>query len=214
VLSSDFAKLCARYKVLDASFLEFTQSPNAVGFRRYREWHALEGVLSSAWQAWSGFCRSVVTKSCTGTMTRSGFATVPLIDIPDAGRLAYVAKAIAHQRPVRPQRTLLSHQEPTWGDRALLEDLVRYLNPSNSVDLLNGILLATRAPEDMRTVRNATAHINCDNARSIEQLKIHYLGHSVVHPTGLLKWQTKGDREFVFSFWLSEILEVADAMTS
>ena len=213
MLSSDYAKLSARYSKLDASFLEFAQGGNLAGVRRYREWHGLEGVLSIAWQSWCGFCRSVLIKSCTGTTTRSGIITVPLSDISSAGRLAYVAKMVAQNRSVLPIKTLLSHQEPTWGDRALLQDLVDYLNPTNSVDLLNGILMATRAPGDMRIVRNATAHINCDNGRLIEQLKIHYLGRSIIHPTDLLKWQTKIDREFVFSFWLSELLEVADAMT-
>jgi hypothetical protein len=91
---------------------------------------------------------------------------------------------------------------------------VRHFSPSNSNELLSGILSTSRAPIDMRVVRNASAHLNRHNLDQVNKIRIHYTGKSLLHPTDLLRWETRSDRDFVFSVWLSDLVDIADAMTS
>ena len=213
MLGKDFAVLKHRFALIDAAFGEYGSSGRR-GHQRLRSWHSMEGMLSAAWQTWGGFCRSVLLKSCQGTRTRGGADTVPLAEVTDASRLAYIARAVSKGEPVRPDRTLLPHQEPTWGDSALVAEAVSYLRPSNEEALRSGLLLETRAPVDMRTVRNATAHIHSESLLSVERIKIYYRGGTYTHPLDLLYWSTADTNEFVFPVWLSELTEMADVMTA
>jgi hypothetical protein len=214
VLAKDFAVISGRFQRLEAAFDAHVLTQHGRAHDRLRYWHALEGLLSVTWQSWSGFCRSVALKSCTGTITRSGLATVPIADVTDAGRLAYIAKALSRNDAVKAGKSLAAHQEPTWGDTSLVLDAVRYLKPTNLASLESGLLTAARAPADIRVIRNAAAHINSSNMLDVDRLKIYYVGTKFAHPTDILTWRARGGSEYVYTVWIAELLSIADAMTS
>jgi hypothetical protein len=93
-------------------------------------------------------------------------------------------------------------------------DTVRYLHPTNEVSLETGLLTASRAPGDMRLVRNAAAHINSSTLLDVDRLKVFYVGTDFAHPVDLLAWRTRDTGEYVYSVWLAELADIADVMTS
>jgi hypothetical protein len=213
VLAKDYATIRTRYQRLEGAFDQYAIGVPYSGETRRRHWHSLEGLLSVTWQTWCGFCRSVTLKSCLGTTTRGGLQTVPIPDVTDAARLAYITKALGRNEAIKPGKSLLPHNEPTWGDTGLLLGAVQHLRPTNEPSLASGLLTAVRAPGDMRRVRNAAAHVNSGNLLDVERLKVFYSGTFYAHPLDLLSWKTRDTGEYVYSVWLSELLDIADTMT-
>lgn len=179
-----------------------------------RRWREAEGLLSFTWQAWCGFCRGVLIESCNGTITRSGVPAVGKAPGLTSGRIAYVAKAISRGDPIKPAKELASHQEPTWGDRQIVLDCARHFQVSNEGNLELGLLLETRAAEDMRIVRNAAAHLSDTGMKSVQALSAFYTGGKLRHPTDFLFWNDNETGDVAFLVWISDLIECADLMTS
>jgi hypothetical protein len=97
---------------------------------------------------------------------------------------------------------------------SLVLDAVRHLKPSNQTSLETGLLTTARAPVDIRTVRNASAHLNSSTMLDVDRLKIFYSGSALVHPLDLLLWRTRDTNEYAYLVWLAELEGIADAMTS
>jgi hypothetical protein len=127
--------------------------------------------------------------------------------------LAYIARCINKGDAVKPGKELLPHQEPTWGDRRLVLDAVGHLQPTNVASLRSGLLMAAIAPDHLRIVRNACAHISTATLAEVEKLKIYYYGSEYRHPAELLMWRDIATDEYAFSLWISELLAVAEDMT-
>lgn len=214
MLAKDFAVLSARLDRHEAAFSIYVASASGRGAKRERDWHALEGLLSATWQTWCGFCRSVTLRSCIGTTSRSGTVTNSIPDVTDVGRLAYLAKSISLNQTIKPGKSLAPHQEPTWGDLSLILDTVRYLKPDNLSALEVGLLSSSRAPLDMRTVRNAAAHVSSSTLRAVERIKIFYAGVSYAHPVDILSWKDRSTNDFVYNAWVSDLRGIADDMTT
>ena len=181
---------------------------------QFRRWRETEGLLSFTWQTWCGFCRSVLLESCNGTTTRSGVAAVGTEPGLSSGRIAYVAKAVSRGDSIKPEKELASHQEPTWGDRQVVLDCARHFNVSNEENLAVGLLLETRAAEDMRTIRNAAAHISKSGMDEVRALSAFYSGKQLRHPTDFLFWNDNETGDVAFSVWINDLIECADLMTS
>lgn len=178
-----------------------------------RRWRTLEGILSYAWQAWCGFSRVVLIESCLGTQTRSGTLVPPQHPIITPGRIAYVAKCLSKNEEIRPNRVLSPHQEPMWGDRQLVLECARHFQVANINSLEIGLLLDTRAAKDMRTVRNATAHLSKSGLNEVQALGAYYTGTKLRHPTDFLSWIENDSGEKAFSVWIADLIDCAELMT-
>jgi hypothetical protein len=213
MLNQSFLAIQRRFDSLHEHFDLITRvNANSVS-ERHQRWRALEGILSVAWQSWSGFCRTVLVSSCCGTETRSGALVPHVANGLTADRIAYVAKCLSNRAQIRDGRVVAPHSEPTWGDRQIILDCARHFSPTNLSSLKNGLLFPTRAAEDMRTVRNAVAHISRGNFIRVKSLSAYYTGSSLRHSLDFLYWSDNITLEKALHLWLSDLLECADLMT-
>jgi hypothetical protein len=214
VLQQAFIVLQRRFASFVAHFDDVRTSAPTTMDGRLRQWRTYEGILSAAWQTWCGFSRTVLLGSYNGTVTRSG-APVPTAPGNLApGRIAYIARCLSRNETIKANKVLAPHQEPTWGDRQLVLDCARHLNVGNVASLELGLLLVTRAPSDMRTVRNATAHISTSGLAEVRNLSSYYTGTSLRHPVDFLGWRDNQSGDIAFHIWLADLEECADYMTS
>ena len=212
MLSRHHAILVRRYSLLSNFFdTHYRHLPN-FGHGRMHRLHALEGLISNAWQTWNGFCRGVIFDSCNGTTSMDGRAIAPHIDCPTIGRIGYVAKQVHHNRPIRANGTVQPHSEPTWGDPSIILGAVEHYLPANADSLRLGLQLAYDTPEHMRHVRNAAAHLSKANVNRVRGVSLYYMGPSFKHPLDLLYWQTKDTNEPAFQVWLSDLSDMAFEM--
>lgn len=212
MLQQCYVKLDGRYKRLSMLFSDHYSSIANSGFNRYHKFHAYEGLLSSAWQSWCGFCRHVTYLSLTGTQTAGGLTTASVLDVHSYGRMAYIAKQLNSNGTVKAKRELQPHNEPTWGDQDLLVDLVSGLNPTNAQQLLSGLQLTYNGPKHMRLVRNSIAHLSANGVGEVKRILVHYRGATFLHPLDLLHWEEPASGEPAFLVWLSELLEIGESM--
>jgi len=213
MLQSNFAAVSRRYDSLRSHFDHVRLERPTTVEDKLRQWRILEGILSSAWQAWCGFSRSVLIKSCNGTTTRTGLnVAAPPAPIPE-GRISYIAKCLANRSIIKDNKVIAPHQEPTWGDRQIVLDAARHLAVGNVGSLELGLLLITRAATDMRTVRNASAHLSRANLQEVQALAAYYHGSSLRHPTEMLLWTENQSGENCFHLWLTDLLDCAELMT-
>lgn len=94
MLNKTFQKLSLRFDRFSELYHQEYKIISSIGASKVKRWHALEGVLSSSWQAWCGFCRDVIYYSCNGATTLSGQIILPIESRPSYGRIAYVSKQV------------------------------------------------------------------------------------------------------------------------
>lgn len=213
MLQSNFAAIGRRFESLRLHFDNVRLERPKTTDDKLRQWRILEGILSSAWQTWCGFSRSVLIKSCHGTTTRTGLHVAASPVFHSEGRISYIAKCLAGGHPIKANKVLSPHQEPTWGDRQLVLDAARHLAVGNVGSLELGLLLITRAATDMRTVRNASAHLSRANLQEVQALAAYYHGSRLRHPTEMLLWTEHQSGENCFHLWLADLLDCAEVMT-
>jgi hypothetical protein len=212
MLAEHYARLEHRYRVLEAVFKSDYSRVRTIGYGRLKRTHVLEGMLSTAWQTWCAYCALVVWHSVNGTVTKNG-ANVPSTgQVSSRGELAYIANQIKNGNAIVAGKTVPSYREPTWGDPSLLVDLINHTLPANSNQLKLGLNISTNAPDHMRIVRNASAHMSADNMTRVSKIAPYYVGTNVNHPLDLLLWQDTSHQEAVFVAWIYDLKDMAHAM--
>lgn len=214
MLATNYVALKRRYDVLFEQFEELKNNPAQDVRQRMLHWRTLEGILSVAWQSWCGFSRSTLMKSCLGTVTKGGMIVPRTTSASSEGRVAYIAKCLTRSDPIRPARVLQTYQEPTWGDRQIVLDAARHFSLINVASLELGLLLTTRAADDMRVVRNAAAHLSTEAMDKVRLLSSYYTGHTLRHPTDFMFWKDNSSGEICFILWLSDLLDCAELMVN
>lgn len=212
MLSKPLAVLEQRYTKLDYLVDQhFMQLPR-VGYSRMHRINALEGALSVAWQTWCGFCREVLHRSLCGTTTTEGSVVAPTLMAPSYGRIAYIAKQLVAGGNINPTKEAAPHNEPTWGDPRYGLELIDHFGPANAEALERGLNLNYQAPEHMRCVRNATAHLSSHGLEDVKAISVYYRGQGILHPLDLLAWRTKDEGALVFTIWLEDLKDMAREM--
>jgi hypothetical protein len=170
----------------------------------------LEGLLSRIWQAWSGFCRHCVIKSCVGTVDAAGI-TIP--GLPDAFTEAHVSgAAIRAKKQNQPYWGFPNSQlrsEPTWGDADVLALVLTRLRPVNSPRMLAAFSTAHPRAKAVQVIRNGAAHNHIQNLNEIEMLRSAYSVFPITHPTHAMFWVEPGSNDFLITHAIEALKDAA-----
>lgn len=173
-----------------------------------------EALISDSWQAWCGFCRGLLIRSCQGCTTRGGVGIAPRGSDNDVMRIGYEAAQAAKSRPITPSgRNSFLRQEPTWGDQTKLLSIILGLNPNNSAALLGVFGIGLSAPAHLQSVRNACAHKNVETSRQVKLLSPFY-SSSMTQAPAMFVWGTNTRANtFILYSWFDELQAVAALAT-
>ncbi len=150
------------------------------------EIHQLEGWLSDVWQVWCRFCRTTVFASCTGCTTIASGVVVGVHANRDS--ISYIAaKQKNGNAPAKAGTNHLMRSEPTWGHINKLIDVITALAPTNSTSLLSGFGTVPQI-DDVRIIRNASAHRNIQTYQEVLNLSAGYRAAPIRHPVEALLW--------------------------
>jgi hypothetical protein len=171
----------------------------------------LEGLLSRIWQAWSGFCRHCVIKSCVGTVDAAG-VTIP--GLPDAITEAHVSGAAirAKKQPSPPYWGTPNSQlrsEPTWGDADVLALVLTRLRPANSPKMLAAFSSAHSRAKAIQVIRNGAAHNHMQNLQEIMMLRSAYSAFPISHPTHAMFWVDPSSNDFLITHAIDTLKDAA-----
>lgn len=175
--------------------------------RRVDRFALQEGLVSSLWQGWCDACRSIVLSSVKGAVTASGAQVTSPFSARSIDEIRFAAMQYSRRQNVQTQRLHAiagDHLEPTWGDFSKLERVIRGLQPTNTQQLLSHLGTALSI-EELRTTRNACAHISADRLRDVRRLTPRYDDTRFEHPSDVMFWRLPGTGMFSWDVWLGEI---------
>jgi hypothetical protein len=200
-------KLSIQLKILTSGFnrhLTVAQSQRLVDKVAIRE-----GFISSLWQAWCRFNRSVILTSAAGGFTGTGVPiTCTYMGLTEADIL-YVAKQLSNGATVGTIRSLAGpHLEPTWGDVGKVMAISGGMGLSNGAQLLSALSIATSV-QDLQTCRNASAHIGLAQLARLKAARVRYVDTKIRHPTDAAVWIDPGTSGYLWDSWVDEISLIA-----
>ena len=179
---------------------------------KLRRWHEQEGLLSTTWQSWCSFCRSLLLESSLGTTTIAGAQVTSSYSGTPEPVIRYVAACVA--KGGSPPKTLKPipgmYAEPTWGSLKAINQIVAEIKPTNLATIMSAFGSASII-NDLQVIRNASAHLNSENLASVTSLRVRYLDNAFVHPSDAIYWVDPTTKDFAFNVWVKEMTVVAKA---
>lgn len=198
-------RLESRLSTSEDTFVKFRNSlPRRI---EHSDWMLLEGLLSSTWQHWGMFCRSVIFQSQLGAITASG--TVLQAKSACWEEVSHLSICAAKNKPPSPgKENSVLKREPTWGDTGKLLDIVKALSPGNSKTLSSAFGSSVHI-KHVQTVRNASAHRNRDTTKDVLTLAPYYLVSRLRHPAEAMLWLESDSKSPAFLYWIDRMRDVS-----
>jgi hypothetical protein len=177
---------------------------------RFERWAIQDGLLSHKWQAWCGFCRTVILASVQGAETAGGVTTTSgHFQRPEA-ELTWIASRAARSEPIGNVRPLAAKRyEPTWGDISKTALIVNALAPSNGNTLATGLSMAGPQVGHLQTIRNASAHLNSETMADVRALALFYRGGPIVMPADAMFWVDRRTNMPAYRRWSDLLVNAA-----
>lgn len=173
-----------------------------------------EALISDLWQSWEHFCRWLILHSCRGALSRNGKNISPRPADNSWPAIGYVAKhaALGHGRK---KAGFIAHyrQEPTWGNRDKLIDIVQALRPANENQLITAMGLPLQGPTHLHRIRNACAHKNVESIQDVRAL-LPYYSLSHINTPSELAWDIVAGRSLLGIFsWIDDMIVITEEAT-
>lgn len=198
------SKLKARTIVLDSAFERnlLITSPNKCTDR----YSLQEGLMSSLWQAWCIYCRTILFGSITDGLTINGNRVSSVYSqLSDRELVHFASKASSSVNLANVAvKSASAHFELTWGDPVKLNPIVNAFNPSNAANLLSA-LGAVSLLLDLQKFRNANAHITNFTISEIKSAQVRYSHTNFRHPSDTMFWVDPQTNDYLWKSWIDEI---------
>ncbi len=172
----------------------------------HTDWMFLEGLVSTTWQHWCHFCRSVIIQSALGGTTSNGL-NLPACAAKWEEVSAAAVRIKQGRTPVPGQTNSILRYEPTWGDPMKLLDIISKLPLGNKNQLAQSFGSSIYISH-LQTVRNASAHRDNQTTADVLALGPMYVVSRLRHPTEALFWLEQQTQELAYLYWLDDMRTV------
>lgn len=164
-----------------------------------------EGLISSLWQTWCLYCKSIFFGSIRGATTTNGqhIDTPHYLQLTDY-ELFYVAKLLGENKPINQIKQAKPQHEPTWGDVNKLSLIFTLSNTPNS-NYVSSPLSSSFLLKDLQMVRNASAHITSHTIQNIKDARVRYSSTKFNHPTDTIFWVDPQSNDYLWKAWVDEM---------
>lgn len=205
------SKLRARTMVLDSAFERnlLISKPNKCTDR-----YALqEGLMSSLWQAWCVYCRTILFGSFTSGVTINGVQVTSNYSHLNDRELVFLAQKASSSSNIAnvTVKSVPDHVELTWGDAIKLNPIISAFNPSNAQNLTTS-LGAVSLLLDLQRFRNANAHITPFTIKEIKNAQVRYTNTNFRHPSDTMFWVDPLTSDYLWKSWIDEINLIAQQL--
>lgn len=181
------SKLKARTAVLDSAFERnlLVANPNKCADR----YAVQEGLMSSLWQAWCMYCRTIIFGSLTDGLTVNGNRVSSTYSNLTDRELVFLAQKASQGSNLATitVRSAPPHIEMTWGDAIKLNPVITAFSPSNATVLLSGLGTVSFLL-DLQKFRNANAHITSFTIGEVKNAQVRYTHTKFRHPSDTMFW--------------------------
>jgi len=197
-------------EILETEIRNFTATSNASTTHAFtlKDELYLEGHLSRLWQAWGKFCRSLIIKSCMGTIDGNGSLITRVAGAISEEHVSAAAMHANQKNTPPPNWTKTNgilRKEPTWGDIDVLTKITSNLIPSNAVQINAAISTIYTTAKDIQTIRNATAHTNNQTTLEVRGIMTRYVVFPTNHPIQATLWTVHSTSDFLIANAIEEL---------
>ncbi|WP_312560661.1 hypothetical protein [Anaerospora sp.] len=148
------------------------------------------GVLNVIWQMWNGFWRTFWLANLMGGQDVNGMRISPnqllRANCKNEAEAIFTVLFLLDKKKTPNGAISGSYQEPTWGDKRVIEKLgIKVLGTNSSI--VTGLSAYGNTISHLQLVRNASVHLDRDNIAKLQTLVLpHYLLASIEYPTDIL----------------------------
>lgn len=175
------------------------------GKRRIYKNTVCEGVISSLWQSWCHFCRSVVIDSTIGTTTSNGHITTSPFSHLNERQLITLSLKLCRQEKIPAQIAMANGWvDLAWGDAEKINKIIAGIGMSNKEILLSSFG-AVNHLKSLQKSRNACSHISSYTIENLKNIRVYYNDNSLMHPADVMFWVVPETGEFLWKAWIEEI---------
>lgn len=164
-----------------------------------------EGIVSSLWQSWCYFCRSIVLSSAAGTMTKGGgVVSSPYAHLNERQLITLSLKFCRGERIPPSIQMANGWVDLAWGDVEKLNLIINGMSTSNKDNLLSSFGAANHL-KVLQKSRNACAHICTYTIEQIKNMRVFYNDNFFIHPSEIMFWTDPVSGRFLWKEWINEI---------
>lgn len=164
-----------------------------------------EGIISSLWQSWCYFCRSIVLGSAAGAVTKNGeVISSPYSHLNERQLITLALKFCRRERIPSVIQMANGWVDLAWGDVSKLNLIISGMEMSNRDNLLSSFGVATHL-KTLQMSRNACAHICHYTIEQIKNARVFYNDNFFIHPSEIMFWTDPISGRFLWKEWINEI---------
>ncbi len=172
------------------------------------------GILNCLWQTWGQLWRTLWLAHILGGENLQRNSVSPhMANRSEEEGIWYLLFLLGKRN--NPHGTITgSHQEPTWGDRDIIEKIAFEMKCRNISNIGDRVLSAFSAlgdtPRHFQIVRNAAIHLNKQGYQNVKGIIPHYVITTVDYPTDILFCNELRTGKIVYQYWLEDLITVIE----
>lgn len=164
------------------------------------------GVLNLLWQSWNKFWKTFWLAYIMGGYDFSNKRTIPCFFCSDEREAIFYLLYCLGKRDTPKGKIKGTHQEPTWGDIDILQELSMEM-PSPGNRILNAFSVLGNTPKHLQIVRNAAIHLDKDNMEKLKKTVIpYYVISKTKYPTEIIFAKDLSTGEIAIKKWIDELV--------
>ena len=164
-----------------------------------------EGAISSLWQTWCFFCRSVVVNSIKGFTDDSGIqVTSPYSNLNEGQIISLSLKFCRGEKIPANITSANGWVDLAWGDPMKLNKIINGAGMTNKENLLSSFG-AINHLRSLQVSRNACSHISKYTINQMSDLKVFYNGNYTMHPCDVMFWIDPDTEQYLWKSWIDEM---------
>jgi len=173
--------------------------------KRIKHISICEGVVSSLWQTWCHFCRSVVVHSTLGAFTSSGRVVCSNYAHLDERQIITLAIKLSRSERIPSYIPMANGWvDLAWGDTEKLNKIITGIDMSNKEILLSAFG-SVKHLQSLQKSRNACSHISKYTIEQLKDMRVFYNNNSLMHPVDVMFWTVPETGRFLWKSWLDEM---------
>ena len=172
------------------------------------------GVLNYLWQIWGQFWRTLWLTYLLGGENLWKIRIHPYFQNKTENEAIYFILFLLGRRSNPVGSIGGSHQEPTWGDKDVIEKIAfEIVNQSVSgigTNVLNAFNALGDTPKHFQIVRNASIHLNIQGYQNVRSILPYYVLSSFDYPTEILFCHELRSGKLAYKHWVEDLVAVID----
>lgn len=186
----------------------------SLSFDKKKNFIFSSGTLNYIWQSWCRFWRTFwLAHILGGENLKKNYINPYLINKSEDEAIYFLLHLLGKRRSAS-GRIAGSHQEPTWGNIKVIEEIASEIanrNISNKgTHVLNCLSALGDTPRHFQIVRNASIHLDKQGYENVKRIMPYYVIAAFDYPTEILFCRELKTGKVTYQNWADDLITVIE----